>query len=91
MDPALAQFSIKSVVLVSSIAAIISSSAEPPYHFTEADWNHTAIELTHKLGKETSGPIIYVASNAASEKAFWEFRDEKKPSFTMTVLNPTRA
>ncbi|KAF4467513.1 dihydroflavonol 4-reductase [Fusarium albosuccineum] len=71
-----------------------SAATEPsvkslPYRFTEADWNDGALPLVKKLGKNAPGPLIYAASKVASEKAFWEFRDEKKPSFTMTALNPT--
>ncbi|KAF4959509.1 hypothetical protein FSARC_10714 [Fusarium sarcochroum] len=81
--------SIKSVVLMSSIAAILDIKKELPARFTEADWNDAALATVKKLGKESPKPLIYFASKVAGERAFWEFRDETKPSFAMTALNPT--
>ncbi|KAM0439996.1 hypothetical protein ACHAPT_001098 [Fusarium lateritium] len=89
LESAITEPSIKSVVLMSSVAAVAAHDKELPYRFTEADWNLGAVDLVKKLGKNAPGPLIYVASKAASEKAFWDFRDEKKPGFTMTALNPT--
>ncbi|KAF2794978.1 NAD(P)-binding protein [Melanomma pulvis-pyrius CBS 109.77] len=79
--------SLKTVVLMSSIAAIKNANP-PPYVFTEADWNDFAEGEVARLGKETPGPVIYSASKVAAEKAFWQFREEKKPHFTMTAVNP---
>ncbi|KAG8671224.1 hypothetical protein FPOAC2_04551 [Fusarium poae] len=89
LESALTEPSIKSVVLMSSIAAITGSAIPPSNRVTEADWNDAALDAVKKLGKESPGPLIYVASKVASERAFWKFRDEKKPSFTMAALNPT--
>jgi nucleoside-diphosphate-sugar epimerase len=72
---------------MSSIAAI-KTQDPPPYTFTERDWNNFAEAEVARLGKATPGPIIYAASKAASEKAFWKFRDENTPSFAMTAVNP---
>jgi nucleoside-diphosphate-sugar epimerase len=78
---------LKHIVLTSSIAAIISTK-EAPYNFTEKDWNNESEVELARLGPETPGKEIYRASKALSEKAFWKFRDEHKPSFTMTTVNP---
>jgi nucleoside-diphosphate-sugar epimerase len=78
---------LKSVVIISSIAAI-SSAKESPYTFTEKDWNDVSEAEVKRLGKETPGGHIYRVSKTASERAFWKFRDEKKPAFTMTAINP---
>lgn len=78
---------IKSFVFMSSITAVYSNK-EGDYTFTEADWNTEAEDLVEKLGKETPGPVIYGASKTAAEKAMWKFRDEQKPSFTLTAINP---
>lgn len=72
---------------MSSIAAVWSHD-KPGYTFTEKDWNHGAEEEAKKLGKNTPGPVIYSASKNAAERVFWEFRDEKKPKFAMTAVNP---
>ncbi|KAM0556919.1 hypothetical protein ACHAPJ_005594 [Fusarium lateritium] len=89
LKSAVTEPSIKSVVLMSSIAAILDIKKELPARFTEADWNDAALGTVKKLGKESPKPLIYFASKVASERAFWEFRDEVKPSFAMTALNPT--
>ncbi|CAJ0547722.1 Ff.00g044760.m01.CDS01 [Fusarium sp. VM40] len=89
LESALNEPSVKTVVLMSSIAAITAINQEMPYRFTEADWNDAALAAVKKLGKESSGGLIYTASKVAGERAFWKFRDERKPSFTMTALNPT--
>lgn len=60
----------------------------PPYTFTEKDWNDWAEKICEEQGSETPGPVIYSASKAAGERAFWGFRDQKKPKFTMAAINP---
>jgi nucleoside-diphosphate-sugar epimerase len=78
---------LKTVVLMSSIAAVVNTH-EPPYTLTERDWNDFAEKMCEEKGKETPGPVIYIASKVTGERAFWQFRDEKKPRFTMTAVNP---
>jgi nucleoside-diphosphate-sugar epimerase len=72
---------------MSSIAAVKGDNP-PPYTFTERDWNNISEAEVERLGTASPGPMIYSASKAASEKAFWKFRDEKKPNFAMTAVNP---
>lgn len=79
---------LKSFVFMSSIAAVFNNKAAP-YVYTEKDWNNVSEDLVASLGKKAPGPQIYSASKAAAEKAFWKFRDEKKPSFSMSAVNPT--
>ncbi|CCT69936.1 related to V.vinifera dihydroflavonol 4-reductase [Fusarium fujikuroi IMI 58289] len=88
LESAITESSVKSVVLMSSVASIINGSKEAPARFTEADWNDEALAAVKKLGKESPSFLIYAASKVASEKAFWKFRDDRSPSFTMTALNP---
>lgn len=78
---------LKSFIYLSSIAAVLNATP-PPYAFTERDWNNVAEAKVAELGKNTPGPTIYAASKTAAEKAFWKFKEEKRPSFTMTTLNP---
>jgi len=78
---------LKTVVVASSIAAV-KTNHPAPYTLSEKDWNNFAESEVERLGKETPGPFIYAASKTAAEKAFWKFRDEKKPNFTMTAINP---
>jgi nucleoside-diphosphate-sugar epimerase len=78
---------LKTVVIISSIAAVVSPK-EPPYTYTEKDWNSFSEGEVERLGKQTPSGHIYRASKTAAERAFWKFRDEKKPSFSMTAINP---
>lgn len=78
---------LQTVVLMSSIAAV-SSDKPVPYTYTENDWNNVSEKEAERLGTQTPGPVIYSASKAAAEKAFWKFRDEKKPKFAMAAVNP---
>ncbi|KAF2827728.1 putative NAD dependent epimerase/dehydratase [Ophiobolus disseminans] len=78
---------LKTVVVMSSIASV-KNMHDAPYTFTEKDWNDFAEHLCEEQGTETPGPVIYSASKAAGEKAFWQFREQKKPEFTMTSINP---
>lgn len=72
-----------------SSAVAVRSPKEGPYTFTDADWNTVALDTVKAQGKQTPGVIIYSASKVASEQAFWKFREEKKPSFSMTAVNPS--
>lgn len=78
---------IKSFVLMSSVTAIMEPKTED-YTFTEADWNTAAERAVGELGNATPGRLIYAASKVAAEKAMWKFRDEQKPNFTLTAINP---
>ncbi|KAK7424753.1 hypothetical protein QQX98_000333 [Neonectria punicea] len=88
LKSALNESSIKSFIQMSSIAAVMNKKEDSP-RFTEADWNTESLEAVKQHGKKSPGPLIYLASKVASERAFWEFRVKNKPSFTMTAINPT--
>jgi nucleoside-diphosphate-sugar epimerase len=74
---------------MSSIAAVIPDLGDEDTTLTEADWNNWAEPMVTKMGKDTPSAVIYAASKTAAEKAFWKFKEEKKPGFTMTAINPT--
>jgi nucleoside-diphosphate-sugar epimerase len=78
---------LKGVVIISSIAAI-SGPQEVPYTYTEKDWNTFSEGEVARLGKDAPGPQIYLASKTAAERAFWKFREDNKPTFTQTAVNP---
>jgi len=63
-------------------------SKSPPYIYTERDWNDVSEAKVAELGTKTPGGQIYFASKTAGEKAFWKFKDENKPIFSMTAVNP---
>lgn len=88
LESAIKEPSVKTVVLMSSNAAI-RSKKDGSYTFTEKDWNHQAEQMVQTLGDNTPGPVIYGASKAASEKEFWKFKEERKPTFIMASINPS--
>lgn len=78
---------LKSVVLMSSIAAVLSNK-EPPYTYTEKDWNEVSEGLVQQLGKAAPSPQIYVASKIAAEKTFWKFKKENDLAAAFVAVNP---
>ncbi|MCJ1285803.1 hypothetical protein MMC26_005144 [Xylographa opegraphella] len=78
---------LESFVLTSSVAAIIDPSKKP-YDFTEADWNTYSVAKAKELGEEAPGGLLYQASKTEAERAIWVFRDEYKPSFSISAVNP---
>lgn len=79
--------SLRSFVLMSSVAAI-RMRVPGPIVFDEKDWNTMAEAEVKEAGDKAFGHVIYAASKVASERAFWDWVKEKKPSFAATVLNP---
>lgn len=81
---------VKSFVLLSSIAAVVGKKPDDDatYTFTEADWDNVSEKEVARLGKQTPSMVIYKASKTAAERAMWDFQRDKKPSFTMTAINP---
>jgi nucleoside-diphosphate-sugar epimerase len=87
LESAVKQSSVKHFVHMSSIVAVFEPK-EGDYTYTEKDWNTVSEALVAKEGKGANGTDIYMASKTASEKTLWKFRDERKPKFTVTALNP---
>jgi nucleoside-diphosphate-sugar epimerase len=60
--------------------------------FTEAEFAsvYLDIEIKKKIeGVKTAGNVLYVASKTAAERAVWKFRDEHKPAFAISTINPS--
>ncbi|RYP56752.1 hypothetical protein DL771_011620 [Monosporascus sp. 5C6A] len=79
---------LQSVVYMSSCAAIFNTPPEVKVH-TERDWNTTSEALVDRLGSEAGALVGYAASKTAAEKAFWKFRDERKPGFALAAVQGT--
>ncbi|KAI1415361.1 NAD(P)-binding protein [Hypoxylon sp. FL1857] len=79
---------LKSVVLMSSAGAIFDVPTKPGV-YSEQNWNTTSEEAVEKLGRDAGGLHAYCASKVAGEKAFWRFRNERKPPFSMTTVHAT--
>ncbi|TGJ83920.1 hypothetical protein E0Z10_g4837 [Xylaria hypoxylon] len=77
-----------SVVLVSSAAALFDLPLENR-HYTEKDWNTMSEQIVDRDGDKAGGFHAYLASKTAAERLFWKFRDDHRPSFGMTALQPT--
>ncbi|KAI1390846.1 NAD(P)-binding protein [Hypoxylon trugodes] len=79
---------LQSVVLMGSAAAIFDVPPKPGV-YSEKNWNTTSEAAVAELGKDAGGLQAYCASKTAGERAFWKFREEKKPAFSMTAVQAT--
>ncbi|CCH43856.1 putative oxidoreductase [Wickerhamomyces ciferrii] len=76
--------SVKNVVVTSSLAAVINGNkiGDKTFIHTEETWNPITWEDVN------TGLEAYVASKTLAEKLARKFADEKKPSWTLTTINP---
>lgn len=74
---------LRSVVLMSSAVTV---SDEEARSYSEKDWNTEAEAIFERLGKQTDSIIAYTAGKTAAERAFWKFKEEQKPAFSMTAI-----
>lgn len=76
------------VVILGSAVAVLNSFEDitkegKPY--TEKDWN----PVTAEQAIEKKDPVLgYNVSKKRAELAAWEFMEEQKPAFDLTVMNP---
>jgi len=84
---------LSSVVVTSSVIAVVNiPPPRPDYVFTESDFATVALETANKdkdEGRKTPSGVLYGASKIAAERAVWKFRDEHKPKFAITAVNPS--
>jgi len=76
--------SVKRVVITSSIASIVGGH-QPPYVYSEKDWNPITYE------QAIHAPIAFVAYSASkklAEKAAWDFLEQEKPHFDIVTILP---
>lgn len=81
-----------SVVVTSSVAAVVSAKDDPEYTFTEKDFATTSLDKANEdraAGIATPAGILYGASKTAADRAVWQFRKEHKPAFAITTINPS--
>jgi nucleoside-diphosphate-sugar epimerase len=82
---------VKHVVVTSSVASVLTPGKSPGSFYTEADWNDEAIKTIRqqlKNGEPFTGNLAYRASKNEAERALWKFKEEIKPSFTLTTILP---
>jgi nucleoside-diphosphate-sugar epimerase len=79
--------SVRRVVHVSSIAALIDASKGnwPGHTYTASDWNPITLE---EALDNTSWIPGYRGSKTFAERAAWDFMEREKPGFTLTTLTP---
>jgi nucleoside-diphosphate-sugar epimerase len=79
--------SVKRVVYVSSMAALIDASKGdwPEHTYTVSDWNPITLEEAVDNSSWVPG---YRGSKTFAERAAWTFMGREKPSFTLTTLTP---
>jgi nucleoside-diphosphate-sugar epimerase len=79
--------SVKRVVYVSSIAALIDASQGdwPEHTYTASDWNPITLEEALDNSSWVPG---YRGSKTFAERAAWAFMEKEKPNFTLTTLTP---
>lgn len=84
---------LSSLVVTSSVAAVVDpKEPDSSYVFTESDFSSHALtvaESNKSSGTPTPGGVLYTASKQAAERAVWAFREQHKPSFAVTTINPT--
>lgn len=80
---------LSSVVITSSVVAVVNPQDDPTYVFTEADWASAALETAIKNrdnGSQTPANVLYAASKTASDRVVWKFRDEHNVCFPYRTL-----
>ncbi|GAB5593057.1 hypothetical protein Unana1_07957 [Umbelopsis nana] len=83
---------VKHIVVTSSVASVFREDVGPGHVYSEADWNDEAIKIIQKQydsGKPVDGTLSYRASKNEAERAVWRFKEEQKPSFTLTTILPS--
>ncbi|RDL36186.1 Uncharacterized protein BP5553_06798 [Venustampulla echinocandica] len=86
--------SVKSFVLTSSSMAAAGGVPGPNKHFSidASTWNDGQIKeawsVTSAPFPPTHSSVVYGASKAEAEKAFWKFVEEEKPSFKVNTILP---
>jgi nucleoside-diphosphate-sugar epimerase len=78
---------LKSLVFMSSIAAVMGAQQQP-HTFTEKDWNNYSEGEVARSGKAAGSIHIYFASKTAAERTLWDFQKKHSPSFAITSINP---
>jgi nucleoside-diphosphate-sugar epimerase len=77
---------LKSVVVTSSVVAIINPPSTPDHVYTEAEFASVNLERAIRErdeGIQTPGNVLYGASKTAADRRVWEFRNEHKVRFPL--------
>jgi nucleoside-diphosphate-sugar epimerase len=72
---------LESVVVTSSVVAIINPPKTPDHVYTEAEFASVNLERAisdRDAGVKSPGNVLYGASKTAADRTVWEFRNEHK-------------
>ncbi|RDX50524.1 NAD dependent epimerase/dehydratase [Lentinus brumalis] len=75
--------SVKRIVYVSSLAAVVNSRRGKPVVYTEEDWNDADPAEVREKGVNANPAAKYRASKALAEKAAWSFCEEGRAKGAM--------
>lgn len=79
--------SLKTVIQMSSVAAVVDRTKPAPYKYTEQNWNDPALKDLEEKGDD-AGVSIYQASKVLAERAFWDFKKKNNPGWNFIAINP---
>lgn len=79
---------VRRIVITSSYASVVDSSAKPVTTFTEADWNETSPKVLKEKGNDCPPIEVYRSSKTLAERAAWKFIEEEKPQFDIATVMP---
>ncbi|OJJ43908.1 hypothetical protein ASPZODRAFT_135949 [Penicilliopsis zonata CBS 506.65] len=77
---------VRRVVITSSFAAMYNDAKPAGSKYSEEDWNPVTPETALDAENSQAG---YRSSKALAEKAAWKFVEKHKPSFTLSMINPS--
>jgi len=78
-----------SVVVTSSVVAIINPTEDLGHVYTEAEFAFFALEQAIKdksNGVKSTGGTLYAASKITADRAVWKFREDHKPAFSISSI-----
>lgn len=79
---------VKRVVITGSIAAVVEPH-EPPYSYSDKDWNESALKLVAELGGQAPPWMKYAASKVLAERAAYSWVEENRPGFDICHILPS--
>ena len=96
LQAALANPSVKRVVLTSTSGAASGPRPEVKFHIGQDTWNEAALDMVRNTPSSRQAEMgfewayqVYVAAKIEAEKAAWDFVEKAKPPFVVNVINPS--
>ncbi|KAI9830863.1 MAG: hypothetical protein M1826_004292 [Phylliscum demangeonii] len=83
---------LEALVVTSSVAALLNMTEgqlATSHVYTEADWNEKSEKQLAQPGSQLDPGQLYVASKVAAERTVWSWREDHKPSFSISSVLPS--